>query len=826
MKKKWVGIFIVAVLAFQAMQSKSAKAFAESQWLENLISKRQFLRWNDSILETVDLAKFYSQNQFASVWVDSLGRRTEVATYLRNLLLSANRHGLRPSDYWNGELEALFNGFNERNWISFEIAASEAFVRYAKDVSIGKVDPALLEYDVKFLRRKFDSYQDLVLATKMPSANEFYTKMDSLAPKHPMYGKLAIGLYRLRAESSAWYQIVPSNRTLQINVRDYSVVPLRNRLKALGYVSDNNGSDKNSSLDNYDEDLANLVRRFQNENNLVSDGTIGPKSKVWDLLNVPLQDRINSIELSMERLRWLPASLEPVHAVVNVASTEFFLNDPNRPNRFRVVTGRPFKRTPMMRDQIYKMELNPTWTVPFRIAVDDKLRHQQKDPNFFASLNIRVYDSRTYQEIDPATVDWSTINEKNFWFTLIQDPGISNSLGVIKFHLELNRDDIYMHDTNERYLFPELERHRSSGCIRLEKPFELSDYLLARENTDWTSEKIQEAVATENKSDVEKKIEIPLRNKLPVYILYLTSTVDDQGGLKWFPDVYGQDDRLRELMDSRGKSKLNLDFTKAKLPITGWGQLSVSGDVSPTQIFSKIRAVRCDANVKSSCDDPIEFDLNQAVQVPTGLYMLGFENSVYPGFVEVVQDQLTQKTLSRLDLPKNFLNTSGLKVYRDVKSETEKKKVLDELFYNRGLLFEQASFGFGEFYIRTRAQLRALPELDFSNCNKVASAGPDSDDYSLRAKAICNSWVNASSSADLALAINFSPAGRSDAEVDSEMATIQRLDGNGDLVPLRFLKLLVAPVSPAPMTFLSVFPGQYRISKPGQRSQSVPIMVY
>ncbi|MFN9066060.1 MAG: L,D-transpeptidase family protein, partial [Bdellovibrionales bacterium] len=207
----------------------------------------------------------------------------------------------------------------------------------------------------------------------------------------------------------------------------------------------------------------------------------------------------------------------------------------------KTVNGRPTRRTPTLRDEIRFVEPTPTWTVPFSIAVKDKLDLLKRDPKLLLNQQIWVYDLNR-NVLDPFQIDWDQINRTNFRYVLIQQPGPHNALGLIKFPLT-NPWFIYMHDTNEPHLMKESYRLRSSGCVRMEKPWELASYLLS-DQPEWTQSKLlQKRYSTQ---------QIFLKQRLPVYFLYLTVQLEPTGEIRFAEDFYGQDRRLIELFDTRG----------------------------------------------------------------------------------------------------------------------------------------------------------------------------------------------------------------------------------------------------------------------------------
>lgn len=211
----------------------------------------------------------------------------------------------------------------------------------------------------------------------------------------------------------------------------------------------------------------------------------------------------------------------------------------------KTVNGRPLWRSPSMRDTITSVIFNPTWTATDSIVTQLKLPEILKDPSYLDKLRIKLYDRSSGKIVPIDSVDWK--NEgvnivKRVLF--VQDPGPENALGVVKFPLT-NLDDIYMHDTNEKFYFNKGMRQRSSGCIRLEKPLDLAAYLL--KGSIYTPAKIQEIIAKGIVDEVyqtQMRINLAKESWLPIYTLYQTVSRGANGRIRFATDYYGQDQRV------------------------------------------------------------------------------------------------------------------------------------------------------------------------------------------------------------------------------------------------------------------------------------------
>jgi murein L,D-transpeptidase YcbB/YkuD len=179
---------------------------------------------------------------------------------------------------------------------------------------------------------------------------------------------------------------------------------------------------------------------------------------------------------------------------------------------------------------------NPTWSVPRTIAVEDLLPYQQEDSGYLARHRIRVLSGSNQREIDPAAVDWKRLGPDYFPYRLRQDAGPGNSLGRIKLAMD-NPFDIYLHDTPARGLFDLNSRTLGSGCVRLEDAESLTTLVLSADRT-WTAADTAERIAR-GRTEV-----INLTRGVPIYLVYLTAWVDDEGAVHFRRDIYGRDARV------------------------------------------------------------------------------------------------------------------------------------------------------------------------------------------------------------------------------------------------------------------------------------------
>jgi murein L,D-transpeptidase YcbB/YkuD len=249
-------------------------------------------------------------------------------------------------------------------------------------------------------------------------------------------------------------------------------------------------------------------------------------------LNVPCSYRIEQIEANMERWRWLSRELPKDFLLINIA--DFRLLDIRQDSLFRaykLIVGRDERKTPVFSATLTHLIVNPVWTIPPTILREDILPQIQKDTTYLQRKGIYVLKGR--DTINPATITWTENNVHRYTFQ--QKPSYRNALGLIKFMFP-NRYNVYLHDTPDKHLFWEDQRTFSSGCMRLQHPFEFAASIISDSLVDLDS--LKRIVKS------AKPSKIVLKKAPVIYILYWTAWADDGGQLHFRKDIYGRDDRL------------------------------------------------------------------------------------------------------------------------------------------------------------------------------------------------------------------------------------------------------------------------------------------
>jgi murein L,D-transpeptidase YcbB/YkuD len=257
-------------------------------------------------------------------------------------------------------------------------------------------------------------------------------------------------------------------------------------------------------------------------------------AETLEAMNVPAQERLLQVLLNLDRWRWLPRELGERYVLVNVAGFELAVMENHAPVlRMNVVVGKDGWRTPFFQDSLEFIVVNPYWNVPPSIVRRDLVPAVERDPGYLARNGYEVLN-RSGRRVDPYAV-----NVSSDAYTIRQRPGSNNALGEVKFVFP-NAMNIYLHDTPAKHLFERSRRAFSSGCIRVEKPRELAEYLLRTATTTppGTYERLRE-------TGREQWVE--LDEKLPIYILYFTAWADEQGSVRFYQDVYRRDSAMSHL---------------------------------------------------------------------------------------------------------------------------------------------------------------------------------------------------------------------------------------------------------------------------------------
>ncbi len=478
-----------------------------------------------------DLHAFYQRRRFLPAWFNDRGATLD-GHLLIEMLRRSQDEGIDAGQFQVDRLEILLREENPARIAQADRLFTTVYLTYAKQLFQGSVDPRAIYPDWYLDRPHMDLLRVL---NKALLSGRLQADTLALVPDHAQYGRLRTALQRYQriAESGGWPQI-PPGEVLKLGSSGRRVVLLRQRLVVDGELSrtQNGGRD-----DLYDETVVEAVKRYQGRHGMRPDGIAADRT--LDSLNVPVDQRIRQLLMNMERWRWLPRNFENDHILVNAAGFELeVVSDSRRVMQMHVIVGKRSLPTPVFSGTIRYLVFNPSWEVPRDIIVKELLPRQREDQDFLANHDYRLYSGwgDGAREVDPTEVDWQVMADENFPYRLIKAPGHDNPLGQLKFMFP-NPYNVYMHDTPYRNAFYNEARDMSHGCIRLQQPMRLAQYLL-RNDSAWDVNRIKATI------DYGESHRLDLPVPMPVYILYFTTWVADNGAVHFYEDIYGRDTDL------------------------------------------------------------------------------------------------------------------------------------------------------------------------------------------------------------------------------------------------------------------------------------------
>ncbi len=301
----------------------------------------------------------------------------------------------------------------------------------------------------------------------------------------------------------------------------------------------------------YDASLVTGVKRFQVRHGIEADGVLGKRTLA--ALRVPLSWRVRQIELALERLRWLPDLGGQRLIIMNIPMFRLWAWDAVPPRSaptfgMNVIVGRALDtRTPVLVEEMRDVVLRPYWNVPRSILRSETLPATERDPDYLRREHMEIVRGDG-DNAQPEAVTADTIAQlREGTLRVRQRPGAGNALGLIKFVFP-NDENIYMHGTPAQELFARNRRDFSHGCVRVEDPVALAEWVLADQPT-WAGERIRAATTG------SRSIRVNLTSPVKVILYYSTAAVRPEDGTMGFADdIYDQDVLLDRALAARSSA--------------------------------------------------------------------------------------------------------------------------------------------------------------------------------------------------------------------------------------------------------------------------------
>jgi L,D-transpeptidase YcbB len=479
------------------------------------------------------VGKLYASFDHALLWLDDKGARQPRVQALLLAIANADSDALRldafPLAGLTKALQAVDDGGTHptgEQIANADVLLSAAFTAFGENMLTGQFQPQSLSqnWHINPLEEHVDSALALTLRE-----DDLAAGLARMRPQDPGYDSLRVALVAFRDKIShgGWpANSVPTGKILKRGdaAPQSRLDSLRVRLRAEGFLNDSASTDSSkaprSGRPVYDASLAAAVAQFQAHHGIGVDSMLGQETV--DAMNVPAQYRLAEIGANLERYRWMPRSLGSRYILVNVPEFRLVAYDSSKQSlEMKVIVGQEYqdKATPVFSDSMEFLVFRPYWNVTPDIAAKEIFPKAAADPDYLTANNMEVYSDHGRKAVR-------------------QLPGPKNSLGLVKFMFP-NDFNIYLHDTPNGELFKKDVRAFSHGCIRVEHPAELAQWVLG-----WPADRVDAEMhgTTDNK-------QVKLPSKIPVYIVYFTTYV--RGGQLYFGnDLYERDSKLVDAVES------------------------------------------------------------------------------------------------------------------------------------------------------------------------------------------------------------------------------------------------------------------------------------
>ncbi|HEX8816364.1 MAG TPA: L,D-transpeptidase family protein [Terriglobales bacterium] len=513
--------------------------FAQSSpMIQSLVAAGTYAgsRWPDFSDYQIWLKKFYEPTNYAPAWIQN-GQPTQQALAMIQQFKDAAKKGLEPEDYDASRWDARIANLKNSSPATFDVPMTVSAMRYVSDLRIGRINPKHLKFDLDVDQKKYDLADflrnRLLTSTDIPRLIEY-----EVEPQFARYHRTeeALAQYEQYASEGEVEQLPVPQKTVAAGDNYAGVPALTKRLRRVGDLPAD--ATLPSDPQAYDGALVEAVKRFQRRHGLADDGRIG--ADTVKQLNVPISYRVQQLKLTLERWRWIPQSFTAPPIIVNIPEFRLRAYDDDHKIglEMNVVVGKAMRtQTPVFTRDMTYIVLRPYWNVPPGILRGEIVPAIQKDRGYIAKKNYEVvtYDGKviTSGEIS----DEVLAQLKAGKLTVRQKPGPANALGLVKLMFP-NTYNVYLHSTPAPELFSRTRRDFSHGCIRVQKPAELTAFVLRR-NAGWTLERVQQGMQS-GPNDVTVKLAKPV----PVFIVYGTAVVSESGEVYFYDDIYGHDAAL------------------------------------------------------------------------------------------------------------------------------------------------------------------------------------------------------------------------------------------------------------------------------------------
>ena len=515
---------------------KNAVSSALSFEVRGIAAKRKLGNLNITGYQG-QIKKLYESANFSPLWLKR-DEPTSQAAYLIETLRTSRLKGLNPGDYdaegLASQLKSL-KGAPAITRAAFDLSLTTATMRYISDLRIGRINPKHLKFGIDVQSKKYDLPE--FITQQIVSAENLQSVLDQIEPPYAGYRRIesALKQYLDLAAKGDGPKVPGGTKSVAEGDSYAGTAQLAERLRLFGDLP------PGGSFDSYNGALVEGVKRFQARHGLEADGKLGAST----LRELPLTERVQQIDDALERWRWMPLEFQQPPVLVNIPEFRLRAYSANHQLALsmNVVVGKAAPtQTPVFTDEIRFIVFRPYWNVPPGILRRTVIPNILKSSGYLARERFEVTDSGG-RVVSPK--DDLVAGLRSGKYFIRQKPGPANSLGLIKFMFP-NSHSVYLHSTPSTELFARSRRDFSSGCIRVEQPAELANFLLRNQldgQQPWTVERVQAAM-----DSGKDNRQVNLAEKVPVLILYVTAVAEEDGTVHFFDDIYGHDKRLNALL--------------------------------------------------------------------------------------------------------------------------------------------------------------------------------------------------------------------------------------------------------------------------------------
>ncbi|GAA4398994.1 L,D-transpeptidase family protein [Nibrella viscosa] len=500
-------------------------------WISETDVKKDFPKINEKKVAP-DLFAFYSNREFSPAW------NTNTAQELLNLLQHLDREGLNPEAYPIQELRSLLDTArtdraSAESVARLDVWLSASYLKLADMIATGKVNPDKFG---KSWHIKPQAPDTLYTHLQKAVNGRIDASLDYFRPRFAQYNKLRQHLqtYQKILDEGGWPTIEKGDK-LKPGDADSRLATIRKRLYLTGDLATPPDQWQQPTL--FDSLLVKAVNRYQARNGLAVEAAI--TDNLVAVMNVPVETRLKQIMLNLDRIRWFASGDMPdTYVLVNIPEYRLRVYEGGKAiKQMKVVVGKEMNATPIFSDMIEYAEFSPYWNVPTSIATKELWPKIKASTGYQRRHHYEILDGwgNNARVVSRSRVNWNNLSS----YRIRQKPGPWNALGKVKFMFP-NEYAIYLHDTPADHLFDERERAFSHGCIRVEDPAWMADWLFPQFTRQQVTEKMNN-----NRHEV-----VRLDKKIPVYIFYLTTFEDEEGRLNFREDLYELDKQLTSEFDS------------------------------------------------------------------------------------------------------------------------------------------------------------------------------------------------------------------------------------------------------------------------------------